>query len=131
MPRFLAMRSAELNWSGVLSQGHSAGWKKPGPLITLAPRPTWLITSTPQAMPASIEPARTKAETMWLACWPEPHCVSTVVPPVRQPLPRESQATRVRLFDCSPACVTQPPTTCRSEEHTSELQSLRHLVCRL
>src|SRR5262245_65099557 len=23
------------------------------------------------------------------------------------------------------------PTTCRSEEHTSELQSLRHLVCRL
>ena len=41
-------------------------------------------------MPASIEPARTKAEMMWFACWPEPHCVSTVVPPVRQPLPRES-----------------------------------------
>jgi hypothetical protein len=38
--------------------------------------------------------------------------VSTVVPPVRQPLLRFSQATRVMLFDCSPACVTQPPTTC-------------------
>ena len=28
-----------------------AVWKKPGPLITFAPRPTWLITSTPHAMP--------------------------------------------------------------------------------
>src|SRR5437899_7121961 len=28
------------------------------------------------------------------------------------------------------ASVTSPPST-RSEEHTSELQSLRHLVCRL
>src|SRR5205814_8746694 len=27
--------------------------------------------------------------------------------------------------------VTNIPTTSRSEEHTSELQSLRHLVCRL
>src|ERR1035438_1331301 len=26
---------------------------------------------------------------------------------------------------------TRPPTRTRSEEHTSELQSLRHLVCRL
>src|ERR1039458_10672848 len=28
-----------------------------------------------------------------------------------------------------PACITKAPK--RSEEHTSELQSLRHLVCRL
>src|SRR5205814_6698976 len=28
------------------------------------------------------------------------------------------------------ACLATP-TSCRSEEHTSELQSLRHLVCRL
>src|SRR5471030_2304261 len=27
--------------------------------------------------------------------------------------------------------VGLPPSACRSEEHTSELQSLRHLVCRL
>ena len=57
-------------------------------------------------------PERTSAETRWLACWPEPHCVSTVVPPVRQPLPRESQALRARLLDCSPAWVTQPPMIC-------------------
>ena len=27
MPRFLAMRSADVNWSGELSQGQSGGWK--------------------------------------------------------------------------------------------------------
>src|SRR5262249_26482201 len=58
MPRFLAMRSADWNWSRVESQGQSAGWKKPGPCMTLAPRPTWLITSTPQAMPTSMSPER-------------------------------------------------------------------------
>src|ERR1039458_8698265 len=35
----------------------------------------------------------------------------------------------------APCSVSEAPavvsTTCRSEEHTSELQSLRHLVCRL
>src|SRR5438045_7932581 len=29
------------------------------------------------------------------------------------------------------ACRRRPPAPVRSEEHTSELQSLRHLVCRL
>src|SRR5262245_66522798 len=37
----------------------------------------------------------------------------------RRPLPRPC---------CSPPCAALPR---RSEEHTSELQSLRHLVCRL
>src|SRR5437899_8881541 len=31
----------------------------------------------------------------------------------------------------SDACAGRPPHASRSEEHTSELQSLRHLVCRL
>src|SRR5947199_4655947 len=31
----------------------------------------------------------------------------------------------------SPRSWVLPPTRLRSEEHTSELQSLRHLVCRL
>src|SRR5258705_3518119 len=31
----------------------------------------------------------------------------------------------------SPATLHRPSTVKRSEEHTSELQSLRHLVCRL
>src|SRR5205814_10681369 len=32
---------------------------------------------------------------------------------------------------CPPRSATRPRRTSRSEEHTSELQSLRHLVCRL
>src|SRR5437899_8046216 len=38
-----------------------------------------------------------------------------------------SASVAARLSVSSP----QPPTQTRSEEHTSELQSLRHLVCRL
>src|SRR6266487_5188191 len=32
---------------------------------------------------------------------------------------------------CSPRCPSSPAATSRSEEHTSELQSPVHLVCRL
>ena len=38
----------------------------------------------------------------------------------------------LRVFDfMSTDLVTASPDETRSEEHTSELQSLRHLVCRL
>src|SRR5437899_8633311 len=48
-----------------------------------------------------------------------------------------SHRVRLRLFRDSPLYVARAPATGadagarRSEEHTSELQSLRHLVCRL
>jgi hypothetical protein len=48
--------------------------------MTLAPSPTWLMTSTPQAMPHSIVSALMSAEIRWFDCWPEPHCASIVVP---------------------------------------------------
>ncbi len=48
----------------------------------------------------------------WLACCADPHWQSTVWAPVCQGSPALSQAVRVTLFDCSPAWVTQPPTTC-------------------
>src|ERR1035438_5816068 len=35
------------------------------------------------------------------------------------------------LFACVAASALEPANPNRSEEHTSELQSLRHLVCRL
>ena len=44
-------------------------------------------------------------------CWPEPHWASTVVAPVRWGSPAYSQARRTMSLDCSPAWVTQPPTT--------------------
>src|SRR5262245_63344528 len=39
--------------------------------------------------------------------------------------------TRTKLFCGCATSFGDPPNTHRSEEHTSELQSLRHLVCRL
>src|SRR5205814_8997877 len=63
----------------------------------------------------------------------EPRCASPVLFDVaRQPL----DSREVDLLHClaRPAPgrrIGREPTTGRSEEHTSELQSLRHLVCRL
>jgi len=50
--------------------------------MTFMPRPTWLISSTPQARPTSIEPPLISALTTLLACCPLPHCTSIVVPVV-------------------------------------------------
>ena len=55
IPRRFAIRSAAPNWSG-MSQGKSAGFEVPGPLITFAPSPTRLMASMPQAMPTSMAP---------------------------------------------------------------------------
>src|ERR1039458_2785961 len=57
----------------------------------------------------------------------------------RSPLPSDSGTSQFKLF-LDGLCVAVNPsnslgnlsiTQARSEEHTSELQSLRHLVCRL
>src|SRR5947199_7035250 len=44
---------------------------------------------------------------------------------------RSSPAARYRTWSDPTCCGRSAWTTRRSEEHTSELQSLRHLVCRL
>ena len=82
MPRPLAMRSTASNCDIGSSHGNSGGRKKPGPFITFIPRPTWLISSMPHAMPQSMLPAFTSAFTRLFACCPEPHCTSMVVPAV-------------------------------------------------
>ena len=55
--------------------------KKPGPWIALAPRPTRLIASTPQAMPTSMAPAAIRAGDQVVGLLAEPHWQSTVVAP--------------------------------------------------
>src|SRR5439155_23328072 len=45
-------------------------------------------------------------------------------------LSRRGSVRVFRLFDQGRSC-SKPPETTRSEEHTSELQSRGHLVCRL
>ena len=111
MPRRLAIRSAAVNWSG-RSMSHDAGRRmlRSGP--ALAPRPTRLIASMPQAMPMSMAPAAMSPAINPLACWPLPHWQSTVIAPTCSGRPATSQLTRVMLLDCSPNCVTQPPTIC-------------------
>src|SRR3954447_7743883 len=53
----------------------------------------------------------TPCATKCAACCEEPHCRSTVVAGTVQGKPAATHALRVTLVDCSPACVTQPPTT--------------------
>src|SRR5438045_7405519 len=48
------------------------------------------------------------------------------LPPERCSLRPDQQESRSKV-----CCRSCPDPLCRSEEHTSELQSLRHLVCRL
>src|SRR5436853_2370689 len=55
-----------------------------------------------------------------------PICARLRHRPVRQVAPRPPEARRVR-----PPDGPRVRRVLRSEEHTSELQSLRHLVCRL
>ncbi len=47
--------------------------------MALAPSPTRLMASTPQAMPTSMAPAAIRLLTMLLACWEDPHWQSIVV----------------------------------------------------
>ena len=117
-PRFLAIRSAASNWLG-MSIVHDSGRGSPAPGGTLAPSGIRLIDSTPHAMPTLIVPALTMSLTRWAACWPEPHCASMVVAPVGWGSPACNHARRTMSLDCSPAWVTQPPTTCSTSSGSS------------
>src|SRR3712207_8750967 len=48
-----------------------------------------------------------------------------------RPFRRSSRGSPVTTTSCSPTTPRSAPTTGRSEEHTSELQSRQYLVCRL
>ncbi len=110
-PRLRAIRSAASNWLG-MSIAQSSGRGSPIPAGTLAPSGIRDIASMPHAMPTSMVPAATMSWTRCADCWPEPHCASIAVAPVCWGSPAYSQARRTMSLDCSPACVTQPPTTC-------------------
>ena len=68
----------------------------------LAPMGTRLIVSTPQAMAMSTTPAPTSAVARPMACWLEPHWVSTVVLGTLIGRPADSHAVRPMLNACSP-----------------------------
>src|SRR5579871_45813 len=70
------------------------------------------MTSTPHEIAASTTPEATRLAARLVACWLDPHWLSTVVPATLIGSPAASHAVREMLNDCSPAWVTQPPTTC-------------------
>src|ERR1035438_6510777 len=91
--------------------------------------PYWREMHPPPPPPPSSLPAPPLAEMA-----PAPASVPTVSqtlppepPPVHWPMPPPPLAEMRPLTSSAP--VTFMRTAPRSEEHTSELQSLRHLVC--
>ena len=70
---------------------------------------TRLMTSTPQATATSTTPEATRLVARLVACWEEPHWVSTVVAATCSGRPAVSQAVRAMLNDCMPTWLTQPP----------------------
>src|SRR5436853_4818142 len=66
-------------------------------------------------------------------CWPPGVPCAEYTPHLRQRLPGCRSCSSATLKPCSlhSRRLRNPRSGSRSEEHTSELQSLRHLVCRL
>src|SRR5260370_38270305 len=85
---------------------------RPGPFFTLEPIGTRLMTSTPHEIAASTTPDATRLAAKLVACWLDPHWLSTVVPATLIGSPADSHAVREMLNDCSPAWGTHPPAPC-------------------
>jgi hypothetical protein len=113
MPHFWAMSSApwncEVHW---YREKYDLGTALPTPWLRLEPMGTWLITSTPQATATSTTPDATSEVAKLVACWEDPHWLSTVVAAAEMGRPASSQAVRATLKACMPTWLTQPPTTC-------------------
>ncbi len=69
------------------------------------------MLSTPQESTRFSSPEPTSPAARVLACWLDPHWLSTVVAPTSRGRPAESHAVRTTLKACSPTWDTQPPTT--------------------
>jgi hypothetical protein len=91
----------------------------------LAPIGTRLIASTPQAIATSTTPEPMSDAARPVACWLEPHCVSTVVAAVVMGRPAPSHAVRVRLNACSPTWLTTPPMTCSMRAGSMPVRSIK------
>src|SRR5271157_5747085 len=105
------------------------------------------MLSTPPPINASLPPLTIWYAASAIACRPEEQNRLTVTPPVEVGSPASMAETLAMLCPCGPWGCPQPrmtsstsrgsswgvlrSTSWRSEEHTSELQSRPHLVCRL
>ena len=97
----------------------------PGPLRMVAPIGTRVIDSTPAATTTSYAPAITPWAAKCRACWPDPHCRSTVVPGTVSGNPAARAALRARFRPCSPVWLTQPAMTSSIRAGSRSLRSTR------
>src|SRR5262245_64049130 len=74
--------------------------------------------SSTQVLLCASEPSTRQYSTWYGTPVPKSRCAECI-----------TASNRVWMFSGSSSCAYMRPV--RSEEHTSELQSLRHLVCRL
>src|SRR5688572_32213662 len=105
------MRSAPSNCEVISYRpkyGFGMGTPSPSFFDEFEPIGTRLITSTPHAMATSTTPDPTSAVARFVACWLDPHCVSTVVAAVDWGRPAASHAVRATLKLCSPTWLTHP-----------------------
>src|SRR2546429_7152767 len=75
-------------------------------------------------------PMATASAPLWYATGKKGVPAGTLAAAAKRKLPIPPAVARAIATMASPAAVT-PPGEARSEEHTSELQSRLHLVCRL
>ena len=112
MPHFLAISSAAIPCEVSGYFFNISGWKgKPGPWVMLMPSGTRDITSTPPPMVMSQVSAWIRLAAKWIACWPEPHCRSTVVAGISYGKSAVRRTLRATFAPCSPTSSTQPNTT--------------------
>ena len=64
------------------------------------------MTSTPQATATSTTPEPTRLVARLVACWDEPHWLSTVVAATEMGRPAVSHAVRATLKACMPTWLT-------------------------
>src|SRR5262249_25238129 len=125
IPHLSASTCATQNWmpSVLFVCARNSGANGPTPPLAFDDIGARVIDSTPHAIAQSYAPAITPCATKCTACCEEPHCRSTDVAGTVHGSPAATQALRVTLQPCSPAWVTQPPTTSSTSAGSKSLRS--------
>src|SRR5207244_12132512 len=89
------------------------------------------LHSFPTRRSSDLDCARNRTAEPDSATHPSPQCRNRHKRSPRSSPPAPSSPRRRCSWCYGPRALSAPSSACRSEEHTSELQSPDHLVCRL
>ena len=93
------------------SESKGSPWPASNPSFTAAPIGTIDITSTPPPITMSCVPDITAWIAKWIACWEDPHCLSTEVPGTDSGKEEDRTAFLAIFPDWAPTWSTQPKIT--------------------